>query len=361
MSYELSVVIPTFNEKDNIVPLFKKLSQCLIDIKWEVIFVDDDSPDKTSDRVRDLSKEHSNVRCIQRIGRRGLSSACIEGMLASSAEHLAVMDADMQHDETLLPKMLETLKSADLDMAIGSRYVDGGDFGNWTKLRLLCSKFATFVSKKLLRVEIKDSMSGFFMLKKDFFHNTVRNLTGQGFKILLDLCISSPEPVKFKELPYTFGQRESGESKLGTMVIWEYGLQIADKLIGRFIPVRFVFFVAVGCIGALAHVLLLGIAIKGMALSFVISQIIATIVAMTINFNLDNVFTYHDKQLKGSQFFKGLFSFYLACGLGAIINVYVANSLFKTGVSWWGSGLLGAIVGSVWNYAITANFTWSSK
>ena len=361
MSYDLCLVVPTFNEKENIRKLLEKIQTVLSELKWEVIFVDDDSPDGTAELIRAISQTVSNVRCIQRIGRRGLSSACIEGMLASSAKYFAVMDADMQHDEKILPQMFEVLSNEDIDIVIGSRYVDGGDFGEWTKARLLVSKFATWVSQKLLRVDIKDSMSGFFMLKREFLNKNVRRLTGKGFKILLDFCVSSKEGVKFKEIPYTFGLRNAGESKLGVMVIWEYGLLIADKLIGRFIPVRFVLFVLVGCVGAVVHLAFLGLSLKYLGLMFIIAQTIATFLAMTINFVLDNLFTYHDKQLKGLNFVKGLFSFYVACSIGAFVNIQISSFLFKTGVSWWGAGLLGAIVGSVWNYAISKHFTWHAE
>jgi dolichol-phosphate mannosyltransferase len=358
MNYDLTLVIPTFNEKANIEPLLHKLAAALDGYRWEVIFVDDDSLDGTAAHIRSIGRTKPHVRCLQRIGRRGLSSACIEGMLAASSDVLAVMDADMQHDERKLDQMYRALLDDDRDVVIGSRYVDGGNLGEWTAARKFISRCATGFSKILLSVEIKDPMSGFFMVRRSFFETTVRRLTGKGFKILLDLCASSPAPVKFVEIPYTFGLRTAGESKLGTLVAWEYILLIADKTIGRLVPVRFVLFVIVGALGAFIHLAILGISVKILGRPFMQGQILATAVAMTTNFFFDNLFTYRDKQLKGKAFFVGLVTFYAACSLGAFMNVRIATFLYDAGIAWFLAGLLGAMVGSVWNYAVTSYLTW---
>ncbi len=361
MSIELSIIIPTFNERENVSVLLERIEDVLRDIKWEVIFVDDDSPDKTAEHVRSIGKKDPRIRCVQRIGRRGLSSACIEGMLASNAQYLAVMDADLQHDESLLPEMYNTLKMENLDIVVGSRYVEGGGTGEWSTIRKLISRMATWMGVFITKTELKDSMSGFFMLNRTFFEKTVHHLTGQGFKILLDLFASSPEKVRFKELPFIFKKRHAGESKLDTLVVWEYLLLLADKFIGRFIPVRFVLFVIVGFLGAFVHIAVLWVSMNFLHLEFLTSQVYATVIAMTMNFILDNFFTYHDRQLKGWTFVKGLLSFYIACSIGAVANIQVAIFLFNQGVYWWLAGLLGAIIGAVWNYTITATFTWSDK
>jgi len=233
MAIELSVVIPTYNEKDNIRPLLGKIEAALEGVAWEAIFVDDDSPDGTSEVIRKISQSDPRIRCLQRIGRRGLSSACIEGMLASSATYLAVIDADLQHDAALLGGMIETLRGGMFDLVIGSRYVEGGQVGEWSSQRAMMSRFATWVSRLVVKADLKDPMSGYFMLKRSFFLQVVRRLSGRGFKILLDICASSTEEIKFKELPYQFGLRVSGESKLNQAVLFEYGMMIVNKLPGR--------------------------------------------------------------------------------------------------------------------------------
>src|SRR5215471_5943045 len=189
---ELAVVVPTFNERDNVQPLLELLASVLEHVDWEVIFVDDDSSDGTAGRVREIASRDPRVRCLQRIGRRGLSTACIEGVLASSAPFVAIMDGDLQHDERLLPRMLETLKHEPVDLVLGSRYISGGGIGDLSQRRAEISSLATRLSRMICRTEIADPMSGFFMTRRHVFDNAVRNLSGQGFKILLDLLASSP-------------------------------------------------------------------------------------------------------------------------------------------------------------------------
>ena len=238
ISPELTIVVPTYNERENVIPLVERLDRALQSVSWEVIFVDDDSKDGTAAVVRKICLKDPRVRCLQRIGRRGLSSACIEGMLATPAPYLAVMDGDLQHDEELLPKMLTILKKNDLDVVIGSRYMEGGSIGAWEQSRIRMSRIATFLGRIILKAQLSDPMSGFFMLKRSFFEKTVHHMTGKGFKVLLDLFASAPSKVRFEELPYRFRERQAGASKLDTMAVAEYFLLLADKTIGRFIPLR---------------------------------------------------------------------------------------------------------------------------
>src|SRR5580658_3201134 len=230
---ELSVIVPTFNERDNIAEVVARLDKCLSGVPWEAIFVDDDSPDGTADRIREIARQDRRIRCIQRIGRRGLSSACTEGMMASSALYLAVMDADCQHDETLLPRMLEILRSGQCDVVVGSRYVDGGGIGNWNESRAKMSRFATRLSRAVIKQDLSDPMSGFFGLRREALELSVHNLSNLGFKILLDLVASSSRPLRLTEIPYQFRNRHAGESKLDSQAAWEYMMLLADKLVGH--------------------------------------------------------------------------------------------------------------------------------
>lgn len=248
---ELSIIVPTYNERENVSELVSKLEQCLSGYSWEVIFVDDDSPDRTADSVRTLGRGDSRIRCLQRIGRRGLSSACVEGMLASTAPYLAVMDADLQHDEKLLPRMLGLLREGETDIVVASRYVEGGGIGNWNRSRAAISRFATKLSRALVPEQLSDPMSGFFMLRREVLAESVRNLSAMGFKILIDLFASSPCPLRFKELPYQFRNRHAGESKLDAVAGWDYGMLLVDKLVGHIVPARFVSFAIVGGFGVL--------------------------------------------------------------------------------------------------------------
>jgi dolichol-phosphate mannosyltransferase len=358
---ELAVIIPTLNERDNIGPLVNLLDVALDTVSWEVIFVDDDSADGTAERVREISRSDRRVRCLQRVGRRGLTTACIEGALAASATYIAVMDADMQHDENLLPQMLTILKREPVDLVVGSRYVAGGGSGGLDAARAHMSAFATRLSRIICKAEIADPMSGFFMLRRDVLEGALRRLSGQGFKILLDILASSPLSLRIRELPYNFRARRHGESKLDALVAWEYMMLIADKLIGHVVPVRFVLFSFVGGIGLFVHMSVLWFALTVAGATFNSAQASAALVAMTSNFFVNNLFTYRDRRLRGFALVRGLFTFYAICALGAIANVGIADYVFSKNEVWWLAGLAGVAVGSVWNYAVSSVFTWKGK
>jgi len=358
---KVSVVAPTFNEKDNVVELTARLERVLQGIQWEVVFVDDDAPDGTADVVRELAQSKPHVRCLQRIGRRGLSRAVVEGILATSAPYVAVMDADLQHDETLLPKMLKKMQEEDVDIVVASRYTVGGSVGEWDSSRAAMSRFATAISRLIVTADLRDPMSGFFMIRRSAFLRAVRNLSGEGYKILLDLFASSPTPMRFTELSYTFRKRLSGESKLDSAVMWEYLMLIVDKRLGHILPARFILFSLVGASGVGVHLSTLWIAHKLAGVDFGVAQTIATFVAMTSNYCLNNFITYRDCRRRGLKFFIGLLSFYAICSIGVIANVGVANFVFHQDYRWWLAGIAGAIVGAVWNYAASAIFTWRRK
>jgi len=356
VAVELSIVVPAFNERENIAMLVERLDAALGGTAWEVVYVDDDSPDGTAAAVRELAQVNPRVRCVQRIGRRGLSTAVIEGILASSAPYVAVMDADLQHDEAVLPTMLETLKREKVDVVVGSRYTGGGGIGEWDKSRAAISRFATRLSRIVVSADLSDPMSGFFVMTRKAFEQSVRHLSGQGFKILLDLFASSPTPYRFREVPYTFRERVRGESKLDGAVVWEYLMLLVDKTVGRWVPARFVLFALVGTLGLLLHLSVLRAML--VAFAFPISQGIATGVAMVSNFSINNALTYRDRRLRGWKFLGGLITFCAICAVGAIANVRLASLAFEQHYVWWLSGLAGAAASVVWNYAVTSIFTW---
>lgn len=358
---EFAIVIPTFNEKANIPELISRLRRTLNGIRWEVIFVDDDSPDGTSTAVREFGREDPRIRCIHRIGRRGLSSACIEGLLASAAPFLAVMDADLQHDETLLPKMLEVLRTESVDVVVGSRYIEGGGTGSWERSRVRKSRFATRLAQAAVKVPLHDPMSGFFAIRSEVLNPVVRRLSSIGFKILLDMLASSPTPLTVKELPYHFRERTAGESKLDSKVAWDFVMLILDKTVGRVIPVRFVMFMFVGGLGVFVHFAVLTALFTAVKTSFLVGQSAATLAAMTFNFALNNVLTYRDMRLSGWRWLWGWTTFVLACSIGGLANVGIANYLFQQQTFWVLSALAGILVGVVWNYAVTSLYTWRSK
>jgi dolichol-phosphate mannosyltransferase len=355
---ELSIIVPTFNERENIAELIGRLVLCLEGHSWEVVFVDDDSPDGTAEVIREHAAADGRIRCLQRIGRRGLSSACVEGMLATTAPYLAVLDADLQHDEELLPQMLETLKSGDFEIIVGSRYAPGGDIGNWDARRARMSRFAVRLSRVLVPAELTDPMSGFFMMHRSVLDGSVRALSAIGFKILTDVFASSPRPLRFGELAYTFRTRRAGLSKLDSVTAWDYVMLLLDKLVGRWVPVRFLAFSIVGAAGVAVHFAVLTLLFQGLHRGFVEGQAVATFCAMTFNYAVNNVLTYRDRRLVGIRWFRGWASFVLACGIGGFANLGVASTVFGLGRGWFLAAVAGISVGAVWNYAVTMLFTW---
>lgn len=357
----LSIVIPSYNERDNIEPLYESVAKAMGSTPWEMIVVDDDSPDGTAEVVRQLAQKHPNLHCIHRIGRRGLSSACVEGISASIAPVCAVMDADHQHDEAILPDMfVEAQQGANL--VVGSRYVGAGSTGNGlSSFRLWGSQFATWLASVVAGKKTTDPMSGFFMLDRTLFDAVAPKLSSEGFKILLDIIVSAATAkvdVTAKDVPYTFRERLAGESKMSPLVVAQFMGLWFSKLTGGFLPTTFVLFAAVGVSGLAVHLSVLGLTHFQLGFNFNNAQIVATLVAMTWNFFLNNELTYANQKLKGRAMWVGLLSFYAVCSLGAIANVSVANVVYSFRPGAYLAGFAGAIMSSVFNYAVTRMFTW---
>jgi len=355
---ELTVVIPTFNERRNVAQIVESLRRVLADCDWEVVFADDDSPDGTATQVRSIGERDSRVRCIRRIGRRGLAGACIEGMLTSQARYIAIMDADLQHDETLLVSMLEQLRKGDVDLVVATRYLDGKATSGLTAKRSLISRGSNVIAQKLLGVSLTDPMSGFFMIRRDSFEDVAPKLSSQGFKILLDIAMSTHGTLRVAELPYKFRDRLHGESKLDAKAAIDFAALIIGKLSHDTLSYRFVLFCLVGLTGIAVHMSALQLAVQAGGLGFVYAQALATSIAITWNFILNNAITYRDRRLTGWRFWIGLLEFQLICGVGAISNVGVASLLYSAESNWWLAGILGAIIGTAWNYMVSAVFVW---
>lgn len=355
---EFSVIVPTYKERGNLEELRRRLAEALTGVSWELIIVDDDSPDGTADLAKSMHHADPRVRCIRRVGRRGLSSACIEGMLSSSAPFVAVMDGDLQHDPMVLRKMLTALRGDEADLVVGSRYIEGGSVGDWDGKRIAISRFATRLAGLVTRQPLADPMSGFFALKRSAFEACVHRLSSLGFKILLDIVASSDASLRIKEVSFTFGQRLAGESKLSTNVIWEYLLLLADKLVGKWVPVRFLAFSAIGALGILVHFAVLTTLFKVIGTSFLVGQSVATGVAILFNYSINNILTYSGQSLRGVAWIRGLLTFYVICGIGAFANVGISSWLFGNDTSWPLAALAGIAMSSVWNYAVSARYTW---
>jgi dolichol-phosphate mannosyltransferase len=357
----LSVVVPTYNESENIDTLLARLHAALAGIAWEIIFVDDDSPDGTAARIRERAQSDTRIHLIHRIGRRGLSSALIEGMQSARAPNLAVIDADLQHDETLLPLLLQTLQTQALDVVIASRYCKGAVIDNWSAERERLSAVATAISRWVVKAPLTDPMSGYFIITRSAFDAALPKVSGIGYKLLLDLFASAPTPLNYAEIPNRFGPRKHGASKVDALTAWDFALLLLDKKFGAYVPARFISFCMVGLVGVAVHFLVLHLSHRVLGAGFAPSQAVATLVAMSGNFALNNALTYRDRRLRGGAWWRGWLSFCAACALGALANVGIAEALFQQKSAWWAAALAGVVVGAVWNYAATSLWTWRRK
>jgi dolichol-phosphate mannosyltransferase len=367
-SLELAVVLPTYNERGNIAPLVEKLEAALGLSGWEAIFVDDNSRDGTADEARRIAAADPRVRVIQRIGRRGLASAAIEGMCATAAPIVAVMDADLQHDPALLPQMLAAIRAGECDLAVASRFAEGASTAEWNRPRReRASALANSLARKVTGVALSDPMSGFFMLRAETLRKDAHRLSGIGFKILLDILATVDTPLRVKEFPLNFAARAEGESKLDRTVVFEFLVGLYDKWLGRIIPTRFALFGTIGAAGVVVHMAVLsaflaafgGSFAEHLVSTFEVGQTVAALVAMTFNFVLNNALTYADQRLSGFwPLLKGWLKFALTCSVGLLANVGVAAVLVRMGFHAYPAALAGIVIGSVWNYALSSRFVW---
>jgi dolichol-phosphate mannosyltransferase len=362
---QLAVIAPAFNERDNVRLLYEKLVAALDGIPFELIVVDDNSPDGTAGVVKDLARQYPNVRCIHRIGRRGLSSAVVEGISASAAPYFAVVDADLQHDEAILPRMYAKATAGD-DIVVGTRYAGDGEAGTgFSAARAAGSRIATRLSSILTGTRLSDPMSGFFLMRREVFDEVAPTLSREGFKILLDIIVSATRfrsrhdrELTISEVPYRFRARHAGESKMSPLVVVQFLGLLLSKLSRGLLPTSFLLFSMVGASGIAVHMAVLWFAGNALGFNFTNSQLVATLVAMTSNFILNNELTYADKKLRGGRFWLGLLSFYAICSLGMLANISVAVTAFNASVDFLWAGLIGAIMSVVFNYSVTRVFTW---
>ena len=362
---ELSVVAPTFKERGNVAELVRRLDASLTGIAWEIIFVDDNSPDGTADAVKAIARHDPRVRCLKRVGRRGLAGACIEGMLSSAAPYVAVIDADLQHDEKVLPAMLARIEGGEADLVAATRYVAGGSAASFSEGRGAISRLATKLTHRLVGTPLSDPMSGFFMMRRDTFDEIAPRLSSTGFKILLDIAATGGGRLRIAEQPYSFGERFAGESKFNIQIGVEFlGLLLA-KMTGDLVDPRFIFFALVGTIGLAVHLLALRTALfvlpDDMADQFRVAQACATLVAMTSNFLLNNELTYRDRRLKGWAMLRGFVLFCVFASVGVLANIDLASWLYVDRSRWLVAGAAGAIMSALWNYAMSTLFVWRAR
>jgi dolichol-phosphate mannosyltransferase len=360
-SPELCIVVPTFNERANVPILIERLRRGLAGCDWELVIVDDNSPDGTAAVARAIGESDGRVRCIRRIGRRGLAGACLEGMLANQARYIAIMDADLQHDEKQLIAMLDRLRAGGADLVVASRYLRGGSPAGLSQHRARLSRLSNGLVRRFLRLDLTDPMSGYFMIRRDVFESLAPAISSQGFKILFDILATAGGRLRTVELPTTFQKRQNGESKLDVKIALDFAALLTAKLTDDAVSPRFLLFCLVGLTGIGIHLSILAALLSTAAVPFGTAQIVATIGAITWNFFLNNLFTYRDQRLTGWRFLTGLVRFQVICAIGAISNVGIATWIHDYESRWWIAGLGGALIGTVWNFVVSAAFIWRQR
>jgi len=354
----LTMIVPTFNERANVARMVERLHAALDGVAWQAIFVDDDSPDGTAQAVKQIAAADPRIQCIRRVRRRGLAGAVVEGALASAAPYVGVIDGDLQHDETLLPRMLAALTAGEADLVIASRYLDSDAVAEGlSPIRSLGSRFANWLGRRVLRQDVSDPVSGFFMVRREAIDRVAPKLATEGFKILFDLIASQPQPLRIVELPYSFREREAGGSKLDNRVVIDYLGLLLSKLSGGLVPTRALMFGLVGGSGVVVQLVGLKVFLT-LGLGFTLAQFAASMVAMTSNYLINNETTYRDRRRRGLNLLLGYLKFCALCSIGLAANVAVASKVFQITHLWWLAGTAGAVFGALWNYVSTAAAVW---
>jgi dolichol-phosphate mannosyltransferase len=349
---ELGIVVPVFRGGETVRPLVERLRAALDGIDWELICVDDNSPDDTASVVAAIGEDDPRVRSIRRVGRNGLAQTCVVAMLASRAHAVAMMDVDVSRNLALPRDMLERLRRGDVDVVVASR--ERGS-GHW--LRSMVRKGLIAVTRRSLATGISDPTSDVFMMRREALEALTPSLSSLGYQILLDLIATAHGRLRIAELPRDTGDTEHrSELKLTLELL----ALILAKVTGDAVSIRFLLFCLVGLSGLGVHLAALDVALLAM-LPFTLAQTAATIVAMIWNFSLNNAVTYGDQRLTGWSYLTGLLRFMIICGIGAMSNVGVASWIYANDNTWWIAGLGGALMGAVWNYAVSSVFVWRQR
>lgn len=352
----VSIVVPTYNEAANIPMIYDGLAQALDGRAWELVVVDDDSPDGTADAARELGRRHDNVRCIQRVQERGLASAVRWGVQAAHGEVIVVMDGDLQHQPALIPRMLDALQAGH-DIVSGSRFLEGGAEKGLSRRRRRLSDWGNRLTNCFLGTVLSDPLTGFFATSRRRFLASIPLMQADGFKVFFDLVYCNRR-VSIRELPFEFQSRRHGKSKLELYVLWLLACDIVSKLSRGMLPPRLISFVGVGLIGSIFHFAVL-YASMDLGAVFWLAQTIATIVAMVFNFTINNVLTYSDDRLRGASFYKGLLLYSLIASVGIVANVSTAQIAYmRLHGHTFIAATTGLVIDVIWRFVVSNRVIW---
>ena len=358
----ISIVIPTFNEVENIIPLLKNLTYIVNNFEYEIIVVDDDSPDGTSNEVNKYMKSDNRIKLITRIGRSGLSSAIKEGLIFSQGKYLLVLDGDGQHHPSFILNMLEKIKKNQCDIVIGSRFLNTSKLEGLSNERSLGSKFANKMARLSLHKEyskLTDYLSGCFCLEREKTNKLIKKIEINGFKFLYELLSLSKGKLAVNEVPLIFKKRRFGNSKLDIAVVWDFLISIIHNLTLRILPRRAISFGMVGISGVFVQLFITSLLVEIFLVEFYDALPFAVIIAATSNFLINNQVTFRSDRLKNSALLIGLLKFLIVASLPVIANVGITTAFYKyISADTFVAQIAGIVIVYAWNYLASSSFVW---
>ena len=361
----ISIVIPTFNEVENIVPLLKKLTLILNDFEYEIVVVDDDSPDGTSDEVNKYMKKNKRIKLITRIGRSGLSSAIKEGLIFAQGKYLLVLDGDGQHHPSFILNMLEEMQRSKYDIVIGSRFLNNSKLEGLSNERSLGSKIANKMSRISLHKnysKLTDYLSGCFCVEKEMTKKYIRKIEINGFKFLYELLSLSKGKLAVHEVPLIFKQRRFGNSKLDIAIVWDFLISIIHNLTLRLLPRRAISFGMVGISGVFVQLFITSFLVEIFLIDFYNALPFAVISAATSNFLINNQLTFRSDRLRNLGLVVGLLKFLIVASLPVIANVGITTAIYKyISADTFIAQIAGIAIVYAWNYLASSSFVWKKS
>ena len=359
----ISIIIPTFNEVNNILPLINKLIKIIKHFEYEIIVVDDDSPDGTSEEVNQYMQKNQNIKLITRIGRSGLASAIKEGLLFAKGKYLIVLDGDGQHDPICVLDMVNEIIKSNADLVIGSRFLDSSKLKGLSEKRSIGSKIANQASRISLPKNyslITDYLSGCFCINKVNTEKLIRKIEINGFKFLYELLSLSKGRLNIIEVPLVFKLRKYGNSKLDLAIVWDFLISILHNFSFRIVPRRAISFGLVGLSGVFIQLSLTLILTRIFLLEFSKVLPFSVVCAATSNFLINNQLTFRNNRLRNFSLFKGLLKFLLVASLPVIANVGITTAFYKyISADTFIAQLAGIAIVYAWNYMASSLFVWN--
>ncbi len=363
-SEQLSVVLPTYNERDNILPILRKILSLGGDFDLEILVIDDNSTDGTPELVKEISMNERRIRLIRRLGRSGLASAIKEGILDSSSNLIAIMDSDGQHEPIAILNAVRKLTDEGLDLVSGSRFLGNSEIYGLSQARTdgssIANNFARFSLPKA-HGHLTDYMSGFLVMNLNSCMPFIYKVDVNGFKFLYELLAVSKGKLKIKEIPLKFQPRNYGSSKLDLAIFWDFLISLLHTFSLRLIPRRAISFGLVGATGVLVQLISTHILMTSIRLDFVEALPISVVIAATSNYIINNALTFRAQRLKRWKLIRGLLKFLLVASLPVIANVGLATtfySMIANNAIW--AQLSGIFVVFIWNYAASSRFVWNT-